>query len=182
MHDHVAGPGELTCIEENCPVSGLRQPDGRSACPECGTELARMPSAVAGPAPAAGTYPPLPRAVDSRSGWQRRSPLFRIGAAVGAVALVWLVSFVARNPDALHRVTGAGYAVGDCVRVEQGFRDADMKKADCGSAGDSLLSGDPVYRVAAVEKGKDAFCPGGGFDHITFSNEPEDRTYCLVIR
>jgi hypothetical protein len=181
MNEHVAGPGELTCIEDTCPVSGLGQPDGRSACPECGTELARMPSAVPEQAPVPGTYAAPNRVSDSRTAWQRRSPLFRIGVAVAAVALIWLVSFIARNPDALHRVTGAGYAVGDCVHVEQGFRDASMKKADCGAAGDSLLSGDPVYRVAAVEKGKDASCPGGGFDHVTFSNEPENMTYCLVI-
>jgi len=182
MNDQVAGPGELTCIDENCPVSGLRQPDGRAACPECGTALARMPSAVAEEAPVAGTSPRLTRANDDRSAWQRSSPLFRIGVAVAAVALVWLVSFVIRNPDVLHRVTGAGYAVGDCVHVEPGFNGSNMAKADCSAAGNSGLTGDPVYRVAQVEKGKDAYCPGGGFDHVTFSNEPEDMTYCLIMQ
>lgn len=181
MEDRVARPGELTCIDEKCSVSGLRQPDGRSACPKCGTELARMPSAVAGEAPIGRTVPGPTRTNVVSTPWQGTSPVFRVGMALAAVALVWLLSFVIRNPDALHRITGAGYAVGDCVRVEQLLNNADMTKADCASASSSQL-GDPVYQVTEVKDGKNAYCPGGGFDHVTFSNEPEDRTYCLVMR
>ena len=39
---------------------------------------------------------------------------------------------------------------------------------------------DPVYRVNDVKKGKDASCPGG-LDRVTFSNEPENTTYCLQM-
>ena len=118
----------------------------------------------------------------SRSGWQGRSPVFRVVVAVAVAVLVGFVSLLIRNPDMLHRVTGAGHAVGDCVRVEPGLNGSTMKDADCSSAENSMFSGDPVYQVSSVEDGKDASCPGGGFDHVTFSNEPENMTYCLVMK
>ena len=110
----------------------------------------------------------------------RRSILVRVGVALAAVAVVWLISYVIQNPDLLHRVTGPGFAVGDCAHLGAGLHGSEMDKADCGTAGKAVFSGDPVYRVDSVEKGKNGICPGG-FEHVTFSNEPEDTTYCLTL-
>lgn len=100
---------------------------------------------------------------------------FRVGAAIVGVLAIWLISFVIRNPDSLHRLTGPEFSVGDCVTVGYaGLSGSDMKKATCG---DSPSLGDPVYQVTQVQKGKDGRCP-----EVTFSNEPENTTYCLTMR
>ena len=120
--------------------------------------------------------------MDSRSAWQQKPLSFRLTVAVVVASLVTGIGFLIQNPDFLHRVTGAGFAVGDCVRVgSAGLSGSDMKRADC-SSGDVGSLGDPVYQVTQVVSGKNGYCPGGGFDHVTFSNEPEDRTYCLVMK
>jgi hypothetical protein len=181
MIERVAGPGELTCVDENCTVSGLRQDEGGADCPRCGTSLARMPGAVAaqkvapgpGPGPGLGLGHTAP--ARSSTSWQSRPLAFRVGAAIVGVLVIWLVSFVIRNPDALHRLTGPEFSVGDCVTVGYaGLSGSDMKKATCG---DSPSLGDPVYQVTQVRKGKDGRCP-----ETTFSNEPENTTYCLTMR
>jgi hypothetical protein len=176
MNDRVAGPGELTCIDENCSVSGLQQSEARETCQVCGTSLARMPGAIAAQAPTPGVRPvPVAAAPVGGTSWQSRSPMFRIVVAIAGVLLVWLVTFLIRNPDALHRLTGPEFAVGDCVTVQYaGLQDSDMEKADCAESG-SLV--DPVYKVTQVQKGSHGICPD-----TTFRNEPEDTTYCLVMR
>lgn len=189
MDERVAGPGELTCIDENCRVSGLRQMAGTAHCAECSGELSRMPGApsAARPAPMSIPAPGYAAAAVARPGggaWQRMSPGARVVVAFAVAALVVMLSFVIRNPDFLHRFTGAGYAVGDCVKVRAaGLSDSDMDKADCPSSNDpaALFGGEPVYRVARVEDGKDGYCASTGLGSVTFSNEPENKTYCLVI-
>jgi hypothetical protein len=185
MDERVAGPGELTCIDENCRISGLRQMTGARNCAECRGELGRMPGAPSSVAPAPMAIPaPGYAASVARGGstWQRMSPGARVVVALGAAAVITMVSFVIRNPDSLHRFTGGGYAVGDCVHVRfAGLNGSDMDRTDCTSGPANAFSGDPVYRVARVEDGKDASCPATGLGGATFSNEPEDRTYCLVI-
>jgi hypothetical protein len=187
MDERVAGPGEMTCVDEKCGVSGLRQAAGGPNCSQCGGELARMPGmpSSATPTPMAIPAPGYAAAAVGPGGgstWQRMSPGARLVVAFVVAALVVMVSFVIRNPDFLHRISGGGYAVGDCVRVRvAGLSGSEMDKADCTSDPAEQFSGDPVYRVARVEDGKDASCPVSGFGGVTFSNEPEDRTYCLVI-
>ena len=185
MDERIAGPGELTCIDENCNFSGLRQLPGGKNCAECGGELARMPGAPSSATPAPMTIP-APGYATTVTGpgstWGRMSPGARILVSVAVAVLVMTVSFVIRNPDFLHRITGGGYAVGDCVHVRfAGLSGSEMDRTDCTSDPVTAFNGDPVYRVARVEDGKGASCPAGGFGDVTFSNEPENRTYCLVI-
>jgi hypothetical protein len=99
--------------------------------------------------------------------------------AIPAAALVVLVLFVIRNPDFLHRFTGPEFTVGDCVHVRQGFTDSSMSGTEC-TSNNLSNPGNPVYRVDQVKSGKDASCPGG-LNRVTFSNEPEDTTYCLTM-
>jgi hypothetical protein len=55
-----------------------------------------------------------------------------------------------------------------------------MERTDCTQSGISTNLNDQVYRVESVQDTKDGQCPPG-WDRITFSNEPEDTTYCLVL-
>jgi hypothetical protein len=153
----------------------MRQDEGWASCPQCGTALARMPGAVSAEKAAPGLG--IGHTTPARTGTPgpNRPLAFRVGAAIVGVLLLWLVTFVIRNPDALHRLTGPEFSVGDCVTVEvAGLSGSDMKKADCGDSG-SLV--DPVYQVTQVQKGKDGRCP-----QTTFANEPENTTYCLTMR
>ena len=111
--------------------------------------------------------------------WRDRPVSHRLMIAIPVAVVLMVVFFIARNPDILHRVTGPEFKVGDCVHVRQGLRDSSMNRTECQSNSLKNMS-DPVYKVTAVKEGKDASCPGG-LDRVTFSNEPEDTTYCLQM-
>jgi hypothetical protein len=104
---------------------------------------------------------------------------YRIAIAIPVAIVIMLVLFVIRNPDFLHRFSGPEFKVGDCVHVEQRLTDSSMSRTECKANSVSNTS-NPIYRVDQVKDGKDASCPGG-FNRVTFSNEPEDTTYCLTM-
>jgi len=103
----------------------------------------------------------------------------RILVALIVACVVTLLGFLINNPDVLHRVTGNGFKVGDCATVSPDLRGSRMDHVDCPTTGNVNLT-KPVYRVREVREGKDAVCAGGP-GGITFSNEPEDTTYCLTL-
>jgi hypothetical protein len=116
----------------------------------------------------------------SRKAWRDKPIGVRLAIAVVAAVAVTAVLFVARNPDVLHRISGPEFNVGDCVHVRSGFSNDSMSRTDCTA---NTITGDvssQVYTVERVEDGKDGVCPGG-LNWITFSNEPEDTTYCLKL-
>lgn len=169
----VAKPGDLTCIRDSCAMSGLVQLGrGDGACVRCGGELARVPAPASGP-------PHL--VVDERRLAWRAKPLgvrLAIGLLVGVVVVCGL--FLIRNLDFLNRFTGHAYKVGDCARVQPRLRgDYTMVHADC--TANTFSSTDLVYQVVSVQDGKDGSCPVSGLGGITFSDEPEDTTYCLRV-
>ena len=131
--------------------------------------------ARAGPAPPA----PTPALAAAATAWSDRPFGFRLAASIGAAVAVVLFLYLINNWDSIN---GNEFKVGDCVTVSAGVLNDDMDPADCGSGKPRSASlDDQVYRVEAVIDGKDGRCPGGGFSRITFSNEPEDTTYCLIM-
>ena len=73
------------------------------------------------------------------------------------------------------------YSVGDCVAIKQHALDEEMVKADCATARGSFDPSKRTYEVKQVLKGKNGNCPSlQGFFPVTFSDEPANRTYCLV--
>jgi hypothetical protein len=117
---------------------------------------------------------------DARQAWRDKPIGVRLAIAVPATAVIVLILFLIQNPDLFHRLTGPGFTVGDCVRVRSGFTDSEMNGTDCTPSKLTGRESDLVYRVDAVKDGKDAGCPGG-YNRMTFSNEPEDTTYCLTL-
>lgn len=114
-----------------------------------------------------------------RTAWRDRPLSQRLAIAVPVAILITFVLFLIRNPDFLHRVTGPEFKVGDCVHVRQGLTNASMSGTEC-KANSLTNTNDVVYRVDQVKDGKDASCPGG-LNRVTFSNEPENTTYCLTM-
>lgn len=115
------------------------------------------------------------------SSWSNKPVASKIVVSLVVAAVVSAVLFVIRNPDFLHRLTGPGFKTGDCATVAASILSGgEMKHADCPTANTGNSITDPVYRVAEVKSGKDAVCPGG-FENLTFSNEPENTTYCLTM-
>jgi len=173
MSEQLAGPGQLTCIDSLCARGGLAAPESTTTCAMCGGPVGRVPSdkrhlvsvAVAG----------LPGTGSGRTPVRRRLAIV-IPIAIGVVLLI----FVARNPDVLHRFTGPEFAPGDCVHVKQHLIDFEMERTECTPNGIGTNLNDQVYRVESVQDTKDGQCPPG-WDRVTFSNEPEDTTYCLVL-
>lgn len=179
MTDCVAGPGNLTCVDENCPRSGLRHTDGASECEDCGGPLCRVPGIEPNsPTTPEGTANPVP----GRSGGigNGSSAIVRICLALIVGAVVSGVIFVVNNPDVIRRITGSEFEVGDCVQVRSRLTDHTLSRADCRA--NSLTTGVDgiVYQIVEVKDGKDADCQVTGFGAVTFSDEPEDRTYCLT--
>lgn len=80
--------------------------------------------------------------------------------------------------------TGPEFSVGDCVRVEQQvLRGYDLKSADCASAVGTLDFEERVHEVISVIDGTDGSCDEfQGFFPIEFVHEPDDVTYCLVMK
>lgn len=172
MPQRIAQPGERACPNEECGWTGLAVAAGEQTCALCRTPIAQVPERSATPPAARVAQPaPAPGGVNGK----------RLLIAVVAAAVVVLVGVVVNNPDILHRVTGSEYKVGDCVTVRTSvLHGADMNRTDCRP---NKFTGDPadvVYRVDAVKPGKNATCPGGP-SRVTFSNEPENTTYCLTM-
>jgi hypothetical protein len=173
VNEQAAGPGQLTCIDDHCARAGFAAPESMPACAACGGPVGRVPSgkrdfvsaAVAG----------LPGTGSGRSRVGRRLAI-TIPIAVGAVLLM----FVIRNPDVLHRFTGTEFSTGDCVHVKQQLIDYEMERTECTPNQVGTDPSDQVYRVESVQDTKDGHCPPD-WNRITFSNEPEDTTYCLVL-
>ncbi len=187
MDDRAARPGDLTCVGEDCRLTGLQHPEGRTTCQACGTALVRLPqpdgaaalatppSSPPGPGAGGAAGSRLPATVGSRgtgTGWLK--PVL----ALAVLLLLMGVLYVVRNPDLLHRITGPAYKVGDCAVVRQRLTDNEMIRTPCRQNVDTLEAGIIVYQVAEVKKGKDGVCPTG-LSWVTFSNEPEATTYCL---
>lgn len=98
--------------------------------------------------------------------------------ALVVAGVIMAVTFIVNNPDFLHRVTGNGFKTGDCATVaSDGLSGEKMEQATCPAGTGSGTN--PIYRVNQVRDGKDALC-SGGFGVVTFSNEPENTTYCLI--
>ncbi|HET8659200.1 MAG TPA: class I SAM-dependent methyltransferase [Micromonosporaceae bacterium] len=172
VNEQVARPGQLTCINEECSRGGLFQPESTTRCAECGGPVGRVPPDGRSPDPAVAGMPGTD-AGPKRSG---RRLATTISVAIGLM----LVFFVVRNPDVLHRLTGSEFATGDCVHVQRRLLDHEMERTECTRSRLGTSVDDLVYRVESVQDGKDGYCPGGP-GRITFSSEPEDMTYCLVL-
>ncbi|MEV4133980.1 hypothetical protein AB0J72_17645 [Dactylosporangium sp. NPDC049742] len=185
MPNRMARPGQLTCVDLTCARSGQPAAEGNTSCAVCGGALERVPDEpparfTTAPAP---TYRPSSTLSSSSAppttAWSDRPRGFRIAVAIGIAVAFMLLTYVIDNWDA---ITGPDFKVGDCATVSTGLLDSTMHKAECGSSRKKLSTNpaDLVYRVESVVDHKDGTCRGG-FDRITFSNEPEDTTYCLVL-
>jgi hypothetical protein len=120
----------------------------------------------------------MPSRPNATGTWKNLPIGVRIVVALAAAGLVTLAGFLINNPDFLHRFTGNGFKVGDCATVAAaGLSGAKMDHADCPHGHGTGL--DPIYRVDNVLDGKDGRCPGSHWG-VTFSNEPENVTYCLT--
>ncbi len=173
MAGQLARAGEFACTNDNCGMIGLRQAETGRLCADCGDPLERV--AAPKPIPAPGSI--YARVADIKV---RKPRALRavVAIAVGVVAII--VLFLVRNPDFMHRFTGHEYKVGDCVHVQPRIVDETMVRTDCAPPRSIGNLNDAVYQVVDVRDGKDASCGGiNGFAGITFSNEPENTTYCL---
>jgi len=120
-------------------------------------------------------------AANHQNSWSNKPAGYKIIVSLVVAAAVTGVLFVINNPDFLHRLTGTGFKTGDCATVAANvLSGGEMKHVDCSTAKTGTDIANPVYRVDQVKDGKDAVC-AGGFARLTFSNEPEDTTYCLTI-
>ncbi len=173
MTERVAEPGDLTCVNDDCDRSGLWAA-GRDDCQLCHGPLYRVPEEDA------ATRSSTTAAAPAGTGWRDKPVAVRLAIAVPIAIGITLVLFVIRNPDVIHRLTGPEYQVGDCVHVLPGLGDERMTRTTCTPNRITTDVYDTVYQVDNVKPGKSASCPGG-FDRVTFSNEPEDTTYCLKL-
>jgi len=171
MTHQIAKPGELTCLDEECAWSGLTVAADRQTCDRCHGPLGRVPER---PSMLAAGRPAQPLSAPANPGAKRL-------LLVVVVAVLLVCAMVAVNSGILQRITGSKYKVGDCVTVRASvLHGSDLDRAECNP---NKFSGNPmdiVYRVDAVKPGKNASCPGG-YDRITFSDEPENTTYCLTM-
>ena len=73
------------------------------------------------------------------------------------------------------------FAVGDCVKVEDGVLDSDMKEADCADAQGTFDASQRTYRVDSIIDDTSGGCPQlAGFFPVELVHEPHGVTYCLV--
>ncbi|MEZ0579857.1 hypothetical protein [Nocardioides sp. MH1] len=98
------------------------------------------------------------------------------GAGIGAtLGLSVLTGCGILNP-------GPEFAEGDCVKIDPHLTDSELEKATCSNNAGVLEGDEAVYEVKHVIDGKDGSCPMlEGFFPVTFSDEPTDTTYCLVL-
>jgi len=97
-----------------------------------------------------------------------------IACAVGAALILGIFLLT-------HPLSRNGFKVGECATVEPAALSGwTMHHADCPGRNSSPSLANLVYRVDRVMDGKDGHC-AGGLSRMTFSNEPEDTTYCLSM-
>lgn len=173
MSEQVAKPGQLTCIDGACSQGGLVQPESSTVCAACGGPVGQVP-----PDARDHTHPAV--AGLPGTGLSQKFTGRRLAIAIPVAIVLVLLLFVARNPGVLNRLTGPEFSPGDCVHLQRHLLDHELERTECTSNRLGTSMDDLVYRVESVQDGKDGRCPGG-LNRITFSDEPEDTTDCLIL-